>query len=155
MSNASGPVSTAGFLLSKIGKEATERFAIKITPLSMRPKHCGLLNAVAAFPPMSQQELGRALHLVPSAIVTIIDDLIALHALRRVADPNDRRRYTIEITRQGHSLLTKVTKLAQEVDAELVVDLSETERDALYRALGKIAAVLNLFPALDGKHKNS
>ena len=41
---------------------------------------------------MSQQELGKALGLVPSAIVTSLDELKALHAIVRVEDPNDRRR---------------------------------------------------------------
>jgi hypothetical protein len=88
------PSNTAGFLLSKIGKAATERFAEKIAPLGLRPKHCGVL----ALSPLSQQELARILDLVPSAIVTIVDELKALNAVERVEDPSDRRRYTIELT---------------------------------------------------------
>ena len=130
---------TTGFLLSMIGKEVTERFAERIAPLGLRPKHCGLLAAVKAFPPMSQQELGKALGLVPSAIVTSLDELKSLQAIARVEDLKDRRRYTIELTARGETLLRQATKLAVDIDNEMLATLSKAERAALTRSLQGIA----------------
>lgn len=144
--DTSTPLFTAGFLLSKIGKVITERFAERIAPLGLRPKHCGLLATVKGLPPMSQQELGKALGLVPSAIVTSLDELKALHAIVRVEDPNDRRRYTIELTPQGETLLRKATESAVEIDREVMATLSKAERTALVRSLQRIAATLGVLP---------
>jgi DNA-binding MarR family transcriptional regulator len=140
------PLLTTGFLLSKIGKEITERFAARIAPLGLRPKHCGLLAAVKAFPPMSQQELGKALGLVPSAIVTSLDELKALHAIARVEDLKDRRRYTIELTARGETLLRKATKLALDLDNEMLATLSRAERAGLTRSLQRIAGAIGIIP---------
>jgi DNA-binding MarR family transcriptional regulator len=138
------PLLTTGFLLSKIGKEITEGFAARIAPLGLRPKHCGLLAAVKAFPPMSQQELGKALGLVPSAIVTSLDELKALHAITRVEDLKDRRRYTIELTARGETLLRKATKLALDLDNEMLATLNRAERAALTRSLQRIAGAIGI-----------
>ena len=140
------PLFTTGFLLSKIGKEITESFAARIAPLGLRPKHCGLLAAVKAFPPMSQQELGRALGLVPSAIVTSLDELKALHAIARIEDLKDRRRYTIELTARGETLLRKATNLAMEIDNEMLAALRAAERTALTRSLRRIAGAIGIIP---------
>lgn len=130
---------TTGFLLSKVGKLVTDRYAEKVEQLGLRPKHCGLLGVVAGSAAMSQQELGEALGLVPSAIVTILDDLHAVHAIRRVEDPNDRRRYLVELTSHGQALATRSAKLAQELDAELLGELTASERSAMKDALHKVA----------------
>ncbi len=95
---------------------------------------------------MSQQELGKALGLVPSAIVTSLDELKALHAIVRVEDPNDRRRYTIELTPQGETLLRKATESAVEIDREVMATLSKVERTALVRSLQGIAATIGVLP---------
>jgi DNA-binding MarR family transcriptional regulator len=141
------PSNTAGFLLSKIGKAATERFAEKIAPLGLRPKHCGVL----ALSPLSQQELARILDLVPSAIVTIVDELKALNAVERVEDPSDRRRYTIELTQRGEALLRSVTVSAIEVDAEIMAALTKGERAAFVKSLKAIALTVGLIPQDSGK----
>jgi DNA-binding MarR family transcriptional regulator len=143
---SSDPSTTAGFLLSKIGKATVERFAAKIAPLGLRPKHCGVLALAKGPSPMSQQELGQVLDLVPSAIVTIIDELKALSAVERVEDPHDRRRYTIELTPRGEDLLRSVTASAIEVDAEIMAALSSRESAALVKSLKAIAVTVGLIP---------
>jgi DNA-binding MarR family transcriptional regulator len=129
------PLGTTGFLLSKVGQLATDRFADKLRPLKLRPKHCGLLAAVANAPSASQQQLGRALELVPSAIVAMIDDLEDIGAVRRVADPDNRRKHAIVLTHHGRSLLDRATKLAEALDRELLAPLSAAERATLARLL--------------------
>jgi DNA-binding MarR family transcriptional regulator len=114
--------------------------------LGLRPKHCGVLALAKGPSPMSQQELGQVLDLVPSAIVTIIDELKALSAVERVEDPRDRRRYTIELTPSGEDLLRSVTASAIEVDAEIMAALSSRESAALVKSLQAIAVTVGLIP---------
>ena len=146
MPPASHLTQTTGYLLSKLGGASTERFSSALESLGLRPKHCGLLAAVQAWPMASQQMLGRALGLVPSAIVAMMDDLEAMDAIQRVPANEDRRRYGIVLTAQGQSLLKRATTLARRLDDALLDPLSEQERRQLNDSLGKLAAV-HLKPA--------
>ena len=141
---ATSPVGTVGFLLVKIGQATTERFAEKLAPLELRPKHCGLLAAIAAAKTASQQELGRAMKVVPSAIVTMVDDLEEMGAVRRIEVVDDRRRYSIELTDRGRSLLARASQMAHDLDQEILAELTATERAALERKLIAVAAALGV-----------
>lgn len=135
---------SAGYLLTKIGQVTTARFADLLAPLGIRPKHFGLLAAIATLPPSTQQELARALGLVASAIVEIIDDLEALAAVRRVPRPLDRRSYQIEITPAGSRLLEKALAAGDEVDRLLLDGLAPADADSFERSLVAIAARLGV-----------
>lgn len=130
---------TSGYMLSKLGQAVTEQFAQRLRPIGIRPKHCGLLAAIRNMPMTSQLALGQALNLVPSAIVTMIDDLEALGAIKRVADETDRRRYAIELTEKGAAMLQQATAIAQQVDDAILDPLGKGERDALRQLLKKLS----------------
>ncbi|MES2740764.1 MAG: MarR family transcriptional regulator [Pseudomonadota bacterium] len=132
---------TCGYLLTKLGQAAFDGFAEKLAPLGLRPKHCGTLALLAALKQPSQQSLGKALGVVPSAMVGVLDDLEGLGAIRRVADPDDRRKFSIELTPSGGELLRSVTRLAKALDAELLVRLSAAEQKSLQRLLAKSAGL--------------
>ena len=134
---------TCGYLLTKLGQAAFESFAMKLEPLGLRPKHCGALALVESLKQPSQQSLGLALGVVPSAIVGVLDDLEGLGAISRTPDPDDRRRFRIELTVTGKGLLRDVTRLANELDAELLAHLGESEQKSLQRLLQKIASLLS------------
>lgn len=97
-----------GDLLTKIGQLTTARCADRLAELGLRPKHFGLLPAIRSTPPGSQSELGQAMRLVPSAIVTMLDDLEKRGAVVRTADPRSRRRFIVELTAHGTELLEKL-----------------------------------------------
>ncbi|WP_375383661.1 MarR family winged helix-turn-helix transcriptional regulator [uncultured Microbacterium sp.] len=139
-SNAFGP----GYLLTKIGQVITLRFSAALEPLGIRPKHFGLMAAVASMPASTQQDLGRALGLVPSAIVEMIDDLQTLGALRRAERPNDRRSHLIELTPSGQELLAKAAEAGREVDESVLAPLSPAKREALASSVAIIGAELGI-----------
>jgi DNA-binding MarR family transcriptional regulator len=134
------PVNTVSYLVSKVGQESTSRFGDLLEPLGIRPRHCGMLAAIAAAPSLSQAGLAGVLSLVPSAIVTMVDELEAVGAVRRVSDPADRRRYAIELTDTGLTLLTRSAELAQQLDAQLLAGLTPEERSQLADLLAHIHA---------------
>ena len=130
---------TSGYMLSKLGQAVSEEFAGRLRSIGLRPKHCGLLAAVRHLPMASQLALGQALNLVPSAIVTMIDDLEALGAINRVEDETDRRRYAIELTEKGAALLQQATAIAQQVDDAILDPLRKNERETLRQLLKKLS----------------
>ena len=133
-----------GYLLTKIGQVITVRFTVALAPLGIRPKHYGLLAAVATMPPSSQQDLGRALGIVPSAIVEMIDDLETLGALSRTQSARDRRTHVVSITRDGEKLLDKAAALGRAVDAEVLASLPPAHSASLSLALNAIANDLGI-----------
>lgn len=83
------------------------------------------------------------MNVVPSAIVTMIDDLEALGAIKRVADEADRRRYAIELTEKGAAMLQQATAIAQQVDESILAPLGKSERDTLRQLLKKLSTGLS------------
>ncbi len=143
MSDRTGPppfTSSAAFLVAKLGQTVGARFAERLAPIGLRPKHCGILNLLAEGAPGSQQELGLRLGVVPSAIVSWLDDLEALGAVRRKADAVDRRNHAVNLTARGRRLLRKSQAIAAELDHELLVGLAPAERAAFVAALRAIGA---------------
>jgi len=130
---------SAAFLMSKLGQSVTARFAERLEPIGLRPKHCGILNLLAEGLPGSQQELGARLGVVPSAIVSWLDDLEELGAITRKRDASDRRNHAVVLTARGRRLLQKSQEIAATLDRELLVGLSPAERTAFLAALRAVA----------------
>jgi DNA-binding MarR family transcriptional regulator len=76
------------YLLSKVGRRHSVRFAELLKPLGLRPKHFAVMNAVDLADGPSQQQLG----LDPSGLISAIDELEAAGLLERRRAREDRRR---------------------------------------------------------------
>jgi DNA-binding MarR family transcriptional regulator len=136
-----------GYLLTKLGQVVTARFADHLKELGIRPKHYGLLVAIDAMPARSQADIGAAVGVVPSAVVGMLDDLELLGAVVRVADPQNRRRFGVELTDAGRRLLGRATELGGRLDDEILASLREPDRRALSATLATLAADLGILPA--------
>ncbi|MEV6969117.1 MarR family winged helix-turn-helix transcriptional regulator [Hamadaea sp. NPDC051192] len=134
-----GMPATVTFRLGTLGALVTDRFTAKIADLDLKPKHVGVLTALAAGPPASQQELAGLTGVAPSLMVTLADHLEAIGAIARTRDAGDRRRMVLTLTARGRKLLTQCAKLAQDLDAELTASLSADQRVQLATALGVLA----------------
>ena len=84
--------------------------------------------------------------LVPSAIVSIVDDLEGLGAVRRVIDPDNRRRYSIQLTKQGQGLLARCSDAAEQVEREILAGLSPNQRATLGALLKTVGTTLRIVP---------
>ncbi|BDZ41761.1 hypothetical protein GCM10025865_10600 [Paraoerskovia sediminicola] len=135
-----------GYLVTKVGRATTSRFTEALADLDIRPKHYGLLAAVAQGPADDQQAIGRALNVVPSAVVAMIDDLEALGAVERHPSAADRRRTEVSITDDGRALLAAATERGRAVDDEILAALDAGERAALHAVLGRVITALDQVP---------
>jgi DNA-binding MarR family transcriptional regulator len=130
--------STVVYQLGTLGSVAADRFAARVEPLGIKPKHAGLLAALDAETAASQQELAARLGVVPSLVVSLADQLEALGAVERVRDNRDRRRQVLTLTPTGRTLLARCAQAARELDDELTATLTAPQRRALRRALEQI-----------------
>jgi DNA-binding MarR family transcriptional regulator len=127
------------FQLSKLGQYATDRFAERIAPLGLRPRHCGVLGVLQAGQP-AQLDIASALGVSNSVVVNMLDELEDLGAVRRVRETEDRRRQRVELTAHGRTLARKATRLAYELDKDLLASLDDAQATMLregFRALAK------------------
>ncbi|WP_460352195.1 MarR family winged helix-turn-helix transcriptional regulator [Actinoallomurus acanthiterrae] len=134
---------TVSFVLGKLGQYANTRFAGRLAPLGIRPRHCAVLELLAGGP-RAQLELARAIGVTPSVVVDMLDELERLDAVRRVRDAADRRRQLIELTAAGRDLRERTLELARQNDDELLSGLAPSEAAALRRALDRIAGTAGL-----------
>jgi DNA-binding MarR family transcriptional regulator len=131
---------TVAFALGKLGQAATGRFADRLAPHGLRPRHCAVLELLAGGP-TAQLELAKDIGVTPSVVVDMLDELEGRGALRRVRDTADRRRQLIELTAEGHELRRTAVRLARQTDDELLAGLTAEESAALRRTLGRIAVL--------------
>src|SRR5919202_1115534 len=129
----------AGFLLVQLGTHAHRRFADRLAPLDLHPRHFGMLSHLAASEGQSQQALSRALGIHRSAVVALVDDLEHRGLAERRRDPFDRRAYTLYLTPHGRELLVELQRVAEEDEAELLTALNASERSQLISLLQRVA----------------
>jgi DNA-binding MarR family transcriptional regulator len=130
----------AGFLLVQLGTHRHRRFAERLAPLGLHPRHFGMLSHLAVNEGQSQQALSTALGIHRSAVVALVDDLEDRGLAERRRDAGDRRAYELHLTRAGRKLLVELERTAQEDEAELLATLDASERAQLISLLQRVAA---------------
>lgn len=129
----------AGFLLVQLGTHRHRRFAERLAVLDLHPRHFGMLSQLAVNEGQSQQALSTALGIHRSAVVALVDDLEERGLAERRRDPVDRRAYTLYLTPAGRKLLTRLERIAEEDEAELLGGLDAPERSQLISLLQRVA----------------
>ncbi|WP_309322775.1 MarR family winged helix-turn-helix transcriptional regulator [Actinomyces stomatis] len=128
-------LSSACFQLGVAGSQITQSFSRRIEHIGLSHKQVGLLAVVDAGVATSQREIATRLHVAPSLVVTLVDQLASTGAVRRTRSRSDRRVQTIEITDEGRKLLKTATDVASRLDADLRTSLSPDDQQALDRLL--------------------
>jgi DNA-binding MarR family transcriptional regulator len=88
-------------------------------------------NAVIAQTTMDKVRVSRA-----------VAKLLKAGLITREADPQDRRRAILNLTMAGQEIYREIVPLVQEVESEIVAELTGPERAVLDNALAKIEAYL-------------
>jgi DNA-binding MarR family transcriptional regulator len=135
---------SVGFMLSTLGHAISRRFHRALEPLELHPREFAVLRAVKANDGQSQQTLAERLHIPPSRIVAIVDELESRRLVERRPDPSDRRLWTLYVTRRGQSLLDDAFNLVVQHERAISDALTAKERAQLLELLNRIAASLDL-----------
>ncbi len=125
-------------LMIKLGRITMYRFTEALEPFGVRPRHVAALIELRDSGGLTQQALSGALHLDPTNLVAILNDLEQRgYAIRR-RDPQDRRRHLVEATDEGVAVIDRVAEVMDGVESELLAGLEPGEREALESALTTI-----------------
>ena len=128
-------VEYAGQLFFRLWRVTHTRFAEALEPLGLTTALFALLNVLGTREGAIQQELGAAMGIDPSTMVSLIDQLEAAGLARRRPRPTDRRAREVVITPKGRRALERARELAMQVEAEVLGGLSGAERRQLLALL--------------------
>ncbi len=127
------------FLLAQLGAHAASRFAERLGVLELTPPDVGILRLLRVAAGLSQQVLAAKLQIHPSRLVAILDNLEKRRLVERRANPDDRRLYSLHLTKDGGEVLERIGKVAREHQDALLTALSREERNELTTLLLRIA----------------
>jgi DNA-binding MarR family transcriptional regulator len=127
------------FLLAQLGARAASQFAERLRVLDLTPADAGILRLLRVAAGPSQQELAAKLQIHPSRLVAILDNLEKRGVVERRPNPEDRRLYSLYLTKNGGEVLEKIGKVAREHQEALLSALNREERDELAALLLKVA----------------
>ena len=98
-------LSSTCFQLGIAGAQITRSFSLLIQHTGLTHKQVGLLAVVDTGMASSQREIATHLGVAPSLVVSLVDQLVNIGAVRRTRSTRDRRVQAVEITDEGHGLL--------------------------------------------------
>jgi DNA-binding MarR family transcriptional regulator len=134
--SADAPVTEfAGQLFFRLWRANHTRVAGVLDSIGLTPALFALLNVVGAREGAIQQELGSALGIDRSTMVSLVDQLESAGLARRRPSPSDRRAREIVITPKGRRLLQRARALIAQVEDEVLAALTAAERRDLLTLL--------------------
>jgi DNA-binding MarR family transcriptional regulator len=136
---ASKGTASCGVLLFRLSRASGEGLGDALAEIGMRAPAFAILHQLYEAGPISQQALGRALRIHASNLVALIDELEADGSVIRRRDPDDRRRYLLELTDDGIRRLAKAEIVARTAERDMLSPLTAAERERLRAYLIKLA----------------
>ena len=133
----------AGQLFFRLWRAAHTRVAEALESVGLTPALFGLLNVLGAREGAIQQEIGSAMAIDPSTMVSLVDDLETSGLAKRRPHPTDRRAREVVITPKGRRALKRARRLAMQVDDQVLGGLTTAERREL---LGLLRRALSSAP---------
>lgn len=130
--------STISYYLMKAGMFATRGIEDVLASTGLTTRQFLLLGVVAEGSAKSQQDVSRALHVDPTIVVGLIDELEAQKLLVRQKNPDDRRRYVLSLTAKGTKVLKSGMARMQAAEDTFLEDLSPADRSALQALLSRV-----------------
>jgi MarR family 2-MHQ and catechol resistance regulon transcriptional repressor len=129
-------------LFLQIAQVVEERLEASLSGVDLSlAKYSAMKHLAQADEPLSLSEWANRLVCVRSNISQLADRLEADGLVRRVEDPKDRRCIRAALTDVGRERQAAAALHMQAVRDEIVAILSEVDRGALERALGKLREV--------------
>lgn len=131
-----------GYLLYKSAWWLQREHEAALRELGLRERHMQALIMLSADEGLSQQDLARHLHLDPTLVVALIDDLEEQGLCERVRHSEDRRRHLIQLTARGKKTFREARALSVKVGDQIFAPLDRAERAQLTAMLKRIMAPL-------------
>jgi DNA-binding MarR family transcriptional regulator len=127
--------SSGGLLLALLGQHAMRRLRATHAATGISPRQFHLLGLLHDRGALTQRELGGAMNVDPSILVTLLNPLEAAGYLSRDRDAADRRRHVVNLTPAGERQLDTAATAQRQAEDELFVGLTDAQRVQLRELL--------------------
>jgi MarR family transcriptional regulator, 2-MHQ and catechol-resistance regulon repressor len=108
------------------------------------------LNALAVIEgaggPVATGEISTRMHITTGTMTTVLDTLERNGYVRRLADPDDRRRVLVDITPTAQSALDQVLSVVQQAANTIMSVLDDDTQRKLLDILATVSAALDNVP---------
>ena len=118
----------AGQLFFRLWRVSHTRFEDALESLGLTTALFALLNVLGAHEGAIQQEIGAAMRIDPSTMVSLVDQLETAGLAKRRPRPTDRRAREVVITPKGRRVLEQARQVAMQVEDDVLRGLSGAER---------------------------
>jgi DNA-binding MarR family transcriptional regulator len=125
-------------LMIKLGRITMHRFTEALEPFGIRPRHVAALIELRDRGELTQQSLCGQLHLDPTNLVAILNELEDRGYATRRRDPEDRRRHLVEVSKKGIAVIEKVSQVMDGVEDDLLEGFEPAEREQFEELLTSI-----------------
>src|SRR5918997_3242885 len=123
--SAEAPVTEfVGQLFFRLWRASHVRAAEALETVGLTPALFGLLNVIGAREGAIQQELGAAMGIDRSTMVSLIDELEGAGLAKRRPSATDRRAREVAITPKGRRQLERARGLIAEAEDEVLAGLT-------------------------------
>jgi DNA-binding MarR family transcriptional regulator len=127
----------AGQLFFRLWRASHTHVAEALQSIGLTTALFGVLNVLGAREGAIQQELGSAMGIDPSTMVSLIDQLESAGLAKRRPHPEDRRARQVSITAKGRRQLERARNLAFDAEEEVLRGLTAKEHRELVQLLRK------------------
>jgi DNA-binding MarR family transcriptional regulator len=130
----------AGQLFFRLWRASHTQTAAALQSIGLTPALFAVLNYLRAREGAIQQQIGSAMGIDPSTMVSLVDQLEGAGLAKRRPHPQDRRAREVLIKPKGRRTLKRARELAEEVEGDVLQGLSPAERRQLVTLLRKALA---------------
>jgi len=128
----------SSYLIARAHDELRRMSAAVLAPLELVPRQFGVLAALQAEEPCSQQRIAAVLGVTPPAVLAMIDDLERAGLVRRSRNPIDRRAYLLTRSSAGLDRLEAAHEALADVQGVVVSRLGADGEAQLRMLLTKL-----------------
>lgn len=111
----------------------------------LRPVHARLMVSLG-WEGSRTSDIARAQDVSKNSVGQLVDELVALGYVERVADPHDRRAKIVRYTPQGVKMMADAAAIGEQLDAEIEDIIGTRRLGQLRSALAGICRHLQLGP---------
>lgn len=129
-----------GFLVSAVRNAIWSAIETELRPLDVTTAQFVVLNSIALGRGRTIGEFCRLLGYDSGAMTRLLDRIEKKSLVRRVANPDDRRSFLIELTPDGKALFPQVRRKVQAVFKRLLTGFSEEQAANLKQLLEQLMA---------------
>jgi len=132
---------TLGFSMEKTVKlmrQTFNRILLSHKEVGITVDQWILINIIHKYEALSQQEIGELTFKDAPTITRMIDLLVQKELIQRNEDENDRRKFSISLTKNGINTFKLVEPIVQEIRSAAYVDISDDELDIIDITMKKI-----------------